>query len=1364
MKKNYIVLDRIILREHPLRAGKVFSCSWGRYSGSLIFMVLFLIVFFAAFMFPVSAEMDSRDVLNNTQNHSGSPLLTSPAPVAEFSGEPTVGAVPLQVQFTDQSMGNPTGWAWYFGDEDFNNTWLQVSTSPGWEERLDHSCVVQPDGAIVLIGGSLGPGHARDVWRSTTQGATWTEMTSDIGWGERRSFASVALPDGSIVLMGGYRIRLIGQGYRNDVWRSTDNGATWTQLTSDAGWSERGSLGAVVLSDGSIVLMGGIDDDGNRLNDVWRSTDNGATWTRMTANAPWEKRNRPMCVVLPGDSIVLMGGIDEDFGNMSDVWLSTDNGANWKEVTSNAPSIGRFNFSSVATPDGSIVVMGGGHIYRNDVWRSRNKGKSWTLVTNNAAWVGRYGHATVVMPNGNIVLMGGFNYDEGGRRNDVWRLITAGSNLQNRLHTYQEPGTYDVTLQSFNSHGSSNIKKEKYITVEPPPPTADFTGEPTTGPVPLTVDFTDLSTGFPSGWSWYFGDEDFSGSWSQSTASASWGARTSHSSVSLRDGSIVLMGGNELTGNRNDVWRSTNQGASWTQMTANSGWSAREGHTSVALPDGAMVVMGGRDSSENLLNDVWHSEDKGATWTQMTSTAGWSKRMNHTSVSSQDGSIFLMGGYDDNEEFKNDVWRSTDKGETWTRMTANAGWSGRWNHAGVALPDGSIAIMGGWDGSSRLNDVWRSTNNGVSWNRRTGDAAWTGRWGLEGAALPDNSIIVMGGFDGANKNDVWRSTDTGISWTQLTANAGWGVRSRFGSAVLRDGSIVIMGGYTGTTRLNNVWRLVTADSTAQNPSYTYNEPGTYQVSLHVFNDFGCSSMQKIDYITVTVTPPLADFSGNPTSGTEPLQVQFSDQSTGYPESWVWYFGEENYDGNWTQMTVGAGWSARHSHSSVVLPDGDIVLLGGWDYTRKNDIWRSKNKGAAWTQVTTTGDMWSGRSALNSVALTDGSIVVMGGYDGSSWLNDVWRSTDKGATWTRMTANAGWSGRHGHSSVVLSDGSIVLMGGYDGSARVNDVWRSTDKGATWTRMTANAGWSGRFGHSSVALPNGNIVLMGGFDGSENNDVWRSTDNGANWTRYLIMGGIWSARRNHSTVVQPDGSIILMGGHDGTSRSNDIWRSTNNGLSWVQVNVGAQWTERDNHSSVVLPDGSIVLMGGFDGSFKNDVWRLTTSSSTEQHPVYTYTVPGTYTIALQVYNEKGWSSVRKTDYITVEELVLPDYDSEVVGWDLPDRLPVNRAYTMILTLCNTGANPWKTVEGINLGAVGDHDDLALPQYWRVPQHPDVYSMETYTYEIELYPQEMGIFTTQWQMVHEGEFWFGEIFSREVEVYQRTDIEGTFWHLFE
>jgi PKD repeat protein len=39
-----------------------------------------------------------------------------------------------------------------------------------------------------------------------------------------------------------------------------------------------------------------------------------------------------------------------------------------------------------------------------------------------------------------------------------------------------------------------------------PPPIARFTASPTAGKVPLTVYFTDLSTGSPTSWAWDFGD------------------------------------------------------------------------------------------------------------------------------------------------------------------------------------------------------------------------------------------------------------------------------------------------------------------------------------------------------------------------------------------------------------------------------------------------------------------------------------------------------------------------------------------------------------------------------------------------------------------------------------------------------------------------------------------------------------------------------------------------------------------------------------------------------------------------------------------------------------------------------------------
>ena len=86
----------------------------------------------------------------------------------------------------------------------------------------------------------------------------------------------------------------------------------------------------------------------------------------------------------------------------------------------------------------------------------------------------------------------------------------ATSTAQNPIHTYTTPGTYTVSLTATNAGGSSTETRTNYITVTTPPPVAAFTANVTTGPAPLAVQFTDISTGSPTSWLWNFGDGETS--------------------------------------------------------------------------------------------------------------------------------------------------------------------------------------------------------------------------------------------------------------------------------------------------------------------------------------------------------------------------------------------------------------------------------------------------------------------------------------------------------------------------------------------------------------------------------------------------------------------------------------------------------------------------------------------------------------------------------------------------------------------------------------------------------------------------------------------------------------------------------------
>ena len=235
----------------------------------------------------------------------------------------------------------------------------------------------------------------------------------------------------------------------------------------------------------------------------------------------------------------------------------------------------------------------------------------------------------------------------------------------------------------------------------------------------------------------------------------------------------------------------------------------------------------------------------------MTPSANWSARNGHTSVVLPDGSILLMGGYDDSR--RNDIWRSVDQGATWTEVTDSAEWSARSGHASVVLPDGSILVMGGSD-PGRMNDVWRSVDQGATWIEVTNSAPWTARQPFQASVvLPDGSIALMGGFAGTLRNDVWRSVDQGATWNELTDSAEWTERSFHTSVVLPDGSVVLMGGKDGSLK-NDVWRMETASSYNQNPTHTYTEAGTYDVALQSYNSDGFGSIQKPEYITVSPQP------------------------------------------------------------------------------------------------------------------------------------------------------------------------------------------------------------------------------------------------------------------------------------------------------------------------------------------------------------------------------------------------------------------------------------------------------------------------------------------------------------------------------
>ena len=147
----------------------------------------------------------------------------------------------------------------------------------------------------------------------------------------------------------------------------------------------------------------------------------------------------------------------------------------------------------------------------------------------------------------------------------------------------------------------------------------------------------------------------------------------------------------------------------------------------------------------------------------------------------------------------------------------------------------------------------------------------------------------------------------------------------------------------------------------QNPQHTFVNPGTYTVDLLVFNDFGGDRIIKGGFITV-YEAVVANFTSDVVSGSVPLTVHFTDQSTGNPTSWYWDFGDGNvsYDQHPLHTYVVAGIYSvsltvgNQNSSNVKVVSNMITVKETFDHCAIG-ILTTKDNGGGWRGFTIRGN-------------------------------------------------------------------------------------------------------------------------------------------------------------------------------------------------------------------------------------------------------------------------------------------------------------------------------------------------------------------------------------------------------------------------
>jgi uncharacterized repeat protein (TIGR01451 family) len=168
---------------------------------------------------------------------------------------------------------------------------------------------VAPRGNVIVVGSNsntiLGFGGQGGIFRSNNGGTTFPRIsgngTSGLGGGANTGvFDLVGDPSNNARLYTGS-----AQG----IFRSTDTGANWTnvtnQITGIGGTTNNIEL-AVDNSGGTNVVYAGIIN-GGRLNGLWRSTDQGANWTQL--DTPQTNENGTLIGIQPREKPGGQGGV-----------------------------------------------------------------------------------------------------------------------------------------------------------------------------------------------------------------------------------------------------------------------------------------------------------------------------------------------------------------------------------------------------------------------------------------------------------------------------------------------------------------------------------------------------------------------------------------------------------------------------------------------------------------------------------------------------------------------------------------------------------------------------------------------------------------------------------------------------------------------------------------------------------------------------------------------------------------------------------------------------------------------------------------------------------------------------------------------